>query len=511
MDHRTTRTLAAAAFALILGACDDAPTAPAAPAAAASQPARTVSASGATLIPNTVKYRDNGGKPARGRSGAAALEALALLSKDGRTVLEYRAVAADPWQWWVHGTLERAQVKALDGDGAVMFTFNENALNTEVHRTEFGSLVRGQSLQVQANVTGIDPHRTDVVTVTERIKLLPDLAVRMDLSPRVAAGQPVPVHATVSELNGDVGASAECRLLVDGAQRDWAWGVWVDAGDVVTCAFTHVFSAGTHQVQVQVGEVHPADWDDANNLSAAVQVEAVAGPAEFSYSAGATAIKASHDLTWTAWWHNPSTQTHGEWQYENRSTEDTESAYMSGWINRALSGEVSLEVSQSSGGRVIHSDAWTDYAGGGYFCTSRDMQSTSFFLCSYGFSGWAYTSFTYYRYAGAVTYHSRNYAREWDYVTGEDIYYYDYNDSYANDAGPTAGYGDDYSFHVRVAAGDMVLTADSHFPLERSEYSIQNSFCYTYQEWWDTFTAEDCLSWDDRETLVQGYDYHYGG
>ncbi|HEV3050118.1 MAG TPA: hypothetical protein VGX50_07410, partial [Longimicrobium sp.] len=136
MDPRTPRTLAAAAvFALALGACTDVPTAAPARIAQPDQPARTVSASGATLIPNTIKYRDNGGKPATGRAGSAVLQAFALLGKDGRTELQYSAVSADPWQW-MPGTITRVQVKALDADGTVMFTQNENNLNVQVQRTQ---------------------------------------------------------------------------------------------------------------------------------------------------------------------------------------------------------------------------------------------------------------------------------------------------------------------------------------------------------------------------------------
>jgi hypothetical protein len=46
---------------------------------------------------------------------------------------------------------------------------------------------------------------------------------------------------------------------------DRAEGIWVDAGDSVSCAFTHTFAGGTHQARVDVGDVNPGDWDPANN------------------------------------------------------------------------------------------------------------------------------------------------------------------------------------------------------------------------------------------------------
>ncbi|HEX5870711.1 MAG TPA: hypothetical protein VFY65_09865, partial [Longimicrobium sp.] len=352
---------------------------------------------------------------------------------------------------------------------------------------------------------------TDVVTVTQRVMMRPDLSVRVQAPSRVIAGKPVPLHATISELNGEVGAHADCRLLVDGTQQDAASGVWINAGGVVTCGFSHAFSPGAHQVQVEVTGVSPDDWDEANNLSAAVEVNAVAESAGFYYFASAAAVQVRYDHTWRSRWYNPSTGMRGEYGAESGITMHTEGASMHGYIDRLLFGEVSLEVSQSSGGRLIHSDAWTDFAQDGTLCTSRDMQSTAFFLCSYRSGSSVYTSFTYHHYAGTVTYHSREYAREWDDVTGDEIFYYDYNETFVDDKGPRLGFGDDYAFHVRVAAGDMVLTADSHFLLERLEVSTLDEYCYTDAEWWDGYRSERCVA--DREvgTHRHGYDEYYGG
>lgn len=502
-DHRTTRALAAAAaLALTLGACDDTPTGTPPRIAPAGQPVHNVSPSGATLIPNAVKYRDNGGKPATGRSGSAGLEAFALLGKEGRTDLEYRSTA-DPVQWWVRGIITRAQIKALDADGAVMFTINQNDLDAHGKFTEFGSLTRGQSLQVQANITGSDPHRTDVVTVTERIKLRPDLSVRLEMAPEVPAAEWVPVTATVAELNGDVGASAGCRLRVDGSVVDWAWGVWVDAGDAVSCAFTHAFSPGTHQVQVEVISVEPADWDVANNHSEVVQVEAVGGPTEFRYHAFASASRYHWKTRDESRWHNPLTQRRGESFWEFGTDEDTEYASMDASIDRAVAGEVSIEVSQSTDGRVLHADAWTETL---QDCTWRASGGTSFYLCSYAGS-WANTWFSYVRNVGSVTYHSAAYAREWDELTGEDIYFYHENSTWGWQEGTLAGLGDEYAFRVHITNGDVVLTAESEFPLNQgAPYSYSYSNCSTWTEPWDGFTSEVCWSSETSSESRSGWD-----
>lgn len=502
MDLRTTRAFTAAAV-LALGACADLPThAPAAPPAGAA--ARTVSGPGITLVPNAVRYRDNGGKPATGRAGSAAMQALALLGKDGRTEFEYRSIPADPDQWWLQGTITRAQVKALDADGRVMFTYNDNHLNAHGKITHFGSLVHGQSLQVQANLTGADPHRTDVVTVTERIKLRPDLAVRLEMAPQVPAVQQVPVLATLSELNGDVGASTACRLLVDGREVDSAWGVWVDAGDAVTCAFSHSFAPGTHQVQVDLLWTVPGDWDTSNNRSQVVQVEAVGGPTAFSYFASANASSWDNETTVTSRWHNPATGIRGESEEVRGDSGSAENAYVSGFIERGLTGNVSVELSQTSGGRVLHADAWDvgELAG----CTVRYGGPSSFHMCTSSYGGWTQTWFTYFHNAGTVTYHSRYFYREWDEGTGEDVYYYHFNDSYQAPGAPLAGFGDDFGFHVRVTDAERTLTMDSDFPLAPTQFSWGDSFCSSYTEPWDGYTSETCYAYSRSEQSRGGYD-----
>jgi hypothetical protein len=510
MNLHTPRALAAAAaLALALGACSDIPTAAPDRLATAGPPALTVSSGGATLIPNTTRYRWNGGKPATGRSGSAALQAFALLGKDGRTELEYRPIPADPWRW-VWGTMTRAQVKGLDADSTVMFTYNENNLNAEVQRTQFQGLTRGQYLRVQANVTGIDPHRVDVVTVTERVKLRPDLAVHLQMAPEVPALRHIPINATISELNGDVGAYGQCTLYVDGAVADWSYGIWVDAGDAVTCAFSHAFSPGTHNVQVEVGSVSPGDWDESNNRSQVIQVEATGGPTQFNYSASATATRSRSQSSYMDLWTNPSVGLGSEYQNDSGMETDVEYAEMYGWIERAVSGPVQVEVSQASGGRTVHADSWTDEVGEGYYCGVRYGQGTMFHLCSYNLGGWPSTYFTYSRSAGTVTYHSRTYSRLWDLNTGQDIHYYHYNDVYTQDNGPLAGVRDDYSFRVRLTAGDVVLTAESDFPLSFSETAWTENYCSDYQSPWDGYTSHTCrnsdyhyLQWSGSDSYVE--------
>src|SRR5207253_270928 len=126
---------------------------------------------------------------------------------------------------------------------------------------------RGQPLQLQGNVRGLDGRRNDVVTVSGNVLLRPDLAVGSLSAPATARpGSFVNVAATIRELNGDAGAKANCKLFVDGAQFDEARDVFVDVGSAVSCLFTLRFdTAGTHTLRIDVDGVVPADWDSSNN------------------------------------------------------------------------------------------------------------------------------------------------------------------------------------------------------------------------------------------------------
>lgn len=491
MSNRITRALAAAT-ALALGACTDMPTTAPARFAQADAPARTVSTSGPTLIPNTVKYRDTGAKPATGRSGSAMLRAFALLGKDGTVEMDLQAVSADSTQWWVSGLMNRAQVKVLDADSSLLYVRNLNDMNSSWQTVRLGGLAPGYSLRVQANVSGIDPKRTDVVTVTAGVKLRPDIAVQVHAPPRVPFGQPVVVNATVSELNGDVGALVDCVLLVDGVERDMGRWAWVDAGDTVTCSFSHTFTPGSHQVQVEARNVTTADWEPSNNRSESVQVDATEGPTEFRYWAtvgGGTSSTLSRS---TSRWYNPATERRGEDVQESSDSTRWESAFFSGYIRRHVPGQVTVEASQSTGGQVLHSVALTEQGGDIGVCASSYEGGAFFNFCTYDNGQGGMTSFYYYRTGGSVTYHSRSYGREWDGLTGEDVYVYNYNWSYTNSSGPVLGLADDFAFRVRVSNSDVVLTANSDITLRLTESQWQDSFCATSEDPWSGIISEWC-------------------
>jgi hypothetical protein len=271
LSPRVARASVVAIAMTAVAACSETPTKPQL-SARTSAPRLNVSAGAQTpkLYPNSVKYRDTGAKPARGRSGAASLEARALLGKDRETLLEVSTGSLEGGQA-PPGNLEKVQVKVFDPQGHYVSTTNRNGLAGGGYAAyRFATLPRGSGLQVQANVGGIDANRTDIVTVSETVKLRPDLVVGIAAPNRALLGVPVQIVGTVRELNGDVGARTDCVLSVDGERVASADGIWVDAGGDVACSFSLAFpTLGTKTLQLSVENVAPGDYDADNNARTA--------------------------------------------------------------------------------------------------------------------------------------------------------------------------------------------------------------------------------------------------
>jgi hypothetical protein len=234
---------------------------------------------------NSHKYRDSGKKPAIGRDGNATVQARALLARDGVTTLDVTTGELD--QGGAPGSIAKVQVKAFDRRDTSQVRWIETYTPDKkgddgTIKEKFADLRANDLLQVKTHVDGID-RGTDVVTLRERVKRRPDLAVlTVDAPLQVATYRQVSIGATVAELNGDVGAYADCVLSVDGVEVDRARHIWVDAGGSapVSCAFSYRFpTTGTFQLTVALDGVKPGDWDRKNN-SATTQISVVT-PSDF--------------------------------------------------------------------------------------------------------------------------------------------------------------------------------------------------------------------------------------
>src|SRR5207249_1285310 len=166
------------------------------------------------------------------------------------------------------GRLATVQVKAYSRSGKYVFTDNHTGLSgggTAIF--PYTVLPHGTPLEVQTLVRGVDDPRTDVVTLADTVHLRPDLvAWRLQAPDQSPIGAAVNLKGFVLERNGEVGARADCVLYVDGTAADRATGIWVDAGGMVACAMTHVFTeARTYSLELRVENVRPRDFDDTNN------------------------------------------------------------------------------------------------------------------------------------------------------------------------------------------------------------------------------------------------------
>jgi hypothetical protein len=494
-----SRAAALAALAL-LAACADQPTTPGVHADAGA-PAFATSPSGARLISNTVKYADTGRKPSTGRAGSAAITALALRGGDGVTELEVTAApanSASPAQ----ASIQKVKTKATDASGGQIFEVNHTGLAGPRVVQSYGGLGWGSTLNVQANVTGIDPARTDVVEATVPVLLRPDLQVFMPAPQTfVRDGVPLALTAYVFEGNGQVGARADCALYVDGVAADRAVGIWVDAGGFVTCAFTHAFTgAGVHQVEVRMENVSPRDYDPANNIARAT-VEVVAPDNHFS-GADASWVENANLSTWSSVWRNKVTGDEGESRGEYSFAGQQQYANAYGSMNVALATPFTVHAAQSTGGVTVHSTAWqVDELP--YGCASHFDGSAGVFLyvCVITWGG-GQTTFRYDRATGSVTYHSADYSRQWDAATGTE-YVYNQNYDSSQQSGAVVPFGTDYTFAMRFVTPDGTIPSNITFPVTREETSWGNpETCYLSDS--ADYFARSCSSYSSRNATTRG-------
>lgn len=490
------RAGAVALLAAAAAACSDSVTAPgAARAPGASAPSLNTAASGIQLISNTVKYRDAGLKPATGRSGLGQLTALALLGADGRTELVATASSVDPAR---PGTpsISKVQTKAFDTHGAQSFTRTHNGLSGATFTQVYGGLVRGERLEVQANVGGIDANRTDVVTATETVKMRPDLAVSLSNPAQAYANVPVNVLAVVRELNGDVGARADCWLYVDGQPTDRVSGAWVDAGDAVTCAFTLSLSAtGARTLEARVTSVQPGDWDPSNNT--ATSTIEVTNPGGLSYNAYVSSDSTVSFSRFTNQWSDASTGSRGESLEESGNVRVDQRGQMSGYMPRGLPLPFTVEASQGTGGVTLHAESYTSdsvkpWWGPACVADYDYGQQIFFSACSEGTAENGRTFFSYERSAGSVTYHSTTYSLTYDGTTGaESVYHRHYSGT--GTFGTMTPYGATYDLVVRFTSGGETFEAAPSITLRTINISrdpVESCFGYTYE----AFTSRSCSS-----------------
>lgn len=222
-------------------------------------------------------------KPWTGRSGSAAISAQAAFG-DGAsatlTVTSYRVldknlgtISTDP-----AGCITKIQVKAFDPSGTQLWVRNYNNLSpvppyTYTITYANGELLPGYRLHVQANVSCIDPRRTDVVEVegTAAPSVTDPRVGAVRLPASTGVGQPTSISTVVTVPVGYLGATGTCELYVGTSNEPVAaLAKTVAAGSGVSCDFVTSFtSEGTVDVTVRFLNVSPEDANTANNTATA--------------------------------------------------------------------------------------------------------------------------------------------------------------------------------------------------------------------------------------------------
>lgn len=122
--------------------------------------------------------------------------------------------------------LKKLQIKTFTGDKLDgVSNLNDVALDSGAATIELGQLARGSRIESDALIQGESPDRTWQTRSETNALLRPDLTVAAVQAPaQTLTVRPIDVLADITELNGDVGATATVTL--SWARRCWERGVW---------------------------------------------------------------------------------------------------------------------------------------------------------------------------------------------------------------------------------------------------------------------------------------------
>jgi hypothetical protein len=444
---------------------------------------------------HTGKYHDGSLPHATGRSGSATLAARALLGADGVTRLLVTTGSVDDPDH-APGELAKVQLKAYAPDGTKLFTQNFQRPTTGgSYEFLLPGLPYGARINVQANVRGIDRNRTDVVEVTETVKLGARLGVTIDPPAQVVTGVPTVITGTVRETNGQAGAYTSCVLYVDGVEVDRIDHVWVDAGDVVTCAFTHTFrDDGPHDVEIRLA-AGPGDQtfvtDPPSDSGTVTALDPNPTP---TFTASVMDRTVAEERLYDETWWNPD-GSNREYHQSNGEAARTQNFAMTGTIARATAfplSTVSVQLSSSAG--PWHSATWSGLAAAlpdlsGQSCVNQlaPEHGAHFYLCSTGIGFTGSTAFGYTRFAGTVTYHSRVFHRQWDAVAAvETTFSWNTVDETYTGGGQMRPLGSGVTFQVSVTDGVGTIPVSGTVPLASfdSTVTLAPYVCHDEMPYW---------------------------
>jgi hypothetical protein len=244
-------------------------------------------------------------------------------------------------------------------------------------------------------------------------------------------------------MNREVGARSDCVLTINGSPVDTAFDTWVDAGDRVTCAFTHTFTtSGSFALAVDARNVKPGDWDDTNNsASASIEIvePVVSLPATWNLDAWSEDYSQRYESS-GYYQVNGTYSTGRDWGWFHNADVKLNSvgAYFSTPNAIQHPVRVNMSVTNSAAAKVMDvqglepSHTWTD--GSTYQCSYDYRPSSEAYVyvnaCTY-FNGAAGNTWGYMRtHTGTITYHSLGYDRLWYSNPEGSGYHWNYNYDY---------------------------------------------------------------------------------
>lgn len=488
--------------------------------------AQTTNSSKPQLLPNSRRYKDTGLKPATGRSGAASLTARALLGKDGTTTVEMSTSQLDT-NTTPPGNINRTQLKPLDENGEALYARNYVGGAGGYFNTSVNDFHRGQQVQMQATISGIEGSRTNVVTLVETVKVRPDLSpTNLSVPGRGVPGVPVNISVLVKEIMGDSGATTNLVLYVDGAAVDRANHVWVDAAGVVSCVFTHTFgSAGTKQVEVRAEGITPGDYDLSNNYAAGTIDIRPVTTAELNYNFQVV----DGDDNYRAHinekrYFNSVLQVEHEEDFSAQGWQQL--LYFYGWTGRMISFPINISHQETNDGATVFSNTYSNLTPTSVIDASdgatrfiaynvwRYDPSTAYYFnlsttASINLATGARTEMTAFssnRQAGDVTYYSAGYERFWDAYTGEE-FFYSWNTTDLMRAGWRIPIGTRYGVNVSLTTGDGSIYAAAPVATMNTfdNSGRQPTTCFDWSI--DEYSGTSCVSNERVWTGKHGWAY----
>jgi hypothetical protein len=417
---------------------------------------------------NSVKYRDTGKRHATAKAGDVTVQARILMNEDHTADLELTTGAFDDAT--ARGNIDRIAIESRSL-GAV----EEHGLaNDGSHTARLRVLGRGEAVTIQAAVSGIHGRKQDEVTLVETAKYRPDLEVAaLAIPDTIVAGLPTVIDAIVREVNGDLGARANCALSVNGQEVDRARGIWVDARGTVSCSFRYAFlTEGPSEVKVSLVESSPADWDqDDMTMTAQVTVASNASPMPRWGSSAEERYEDHWDYERSSWGYRSYVE-HKGWQ--------NTTAFSATWPENLDFATLRVRYVETTGGQVIvdlndlalerDDSAHTGSGGVPVQCMVGLTDQMTISVCqSPGDSTrpmWINPLFR--RRAGDVTYYSKQWGRQTPDSTDGT---WSQNDWGQTTEGQQVRFADDVTLEVEVADATHSYAENPRMPLTQTDRS----------------------------------------